>query len=395
MSENRTNVMNVSELSTKIENILLDVCGPPPIPLHAPEFQGNEWKYLKRCLDSSFVSSVGEYVNLFEKELAHFTGSKYAIAVVNGTAAIHIALLLAGVQRNDEVILPALNFVAGANAVTYCGAQPHFVDSCASNLGIDPSALQKWLSVCSFQRKGACINKSTNKPIRALLPMHTFGLPCDMDGLLEVAKKFNLTLIEDAAEALGSQYKGKHVGTFGKAGIISFNGNKIITTGGGGAILTNDRSFAERAKHITTTAKKEHKWEYDHDEVGFNYRMPNINAALGCAQLECIESFIEIKRNLFHSYEIAFEKLEGVKLIGEQLDSKSNYWLHTILLDEENADERNIILEKTNSAGYMTRPVWKLLHKLPHFRHSPRAPLPVAERLEKCLINLPSGAGLL
>ena len=256
------------------------------VPLHEPCFSGNESKYLQECIDSTFVSSVGKFVNRFEKEIADYTRAKYAVAVVNGTAALHVTLLLAGVESGDEVLVPALSFVATANAIRYCGAVPHFVDSEERTLGMDPEALRNYLQSSSEQRDGICVNRNTGCPIRAIIPVHIFGQPCDLDGLLAIASDFNLALIEDAAESLGSTYQGQNTGTFGLLGTLSFNGNKTITTGGGGAILTDDPKLAKRAKHLTTTAKLPHRWEYLHDEVGYNYRMPNLNAALGCAQLE-------------------------------------------------------------------------------------------------------------
>ena len=281
--------MNKEIKSTDFVNQVVDairrVAGTKPVGLHEPTFDGNEWKYLKECLDSSYVSSVGKFVDQFEENLAEYTGAKYAISVVNGTSALHIALKLAGVQPGDEVLVPALTFIATANAVSYCGATPHFVDSEEHTLGIDASKLRSYLNLIVDVEFNQSINKVTGKVIRAIVPMHTFGHPSDLDALLSISNDFNIVLVEDAAESLGSYYKGQHTGTFGLLSATSFNGNKTITTGGGGAILTNDEWLAKRAKHLTTTAKKAHQWEYDHDEIGYNYRMPNINAALGCAQL--------------------------------------------------------------------------------------------------------------
>jgi perosamine synthetase len=366
-----------------------------PAGLHTPVFAGNEWAYLKDCLDSTFVSSVGAYVDRFELELARYTGSGHAVAVVNGTAALHVALILAGVTAGDEVLVPALTFAATANAVSYCGAMPHFVDSNSTTLGIDPDSLDNWLSSIAEVGEGGCINTQTGSIIRAIVPMHTFGHPSDMDGLLAVARKFGLVVVEDAAESLGSFFKGRHTGTFGTLGTLSFNGNKILTTGGGGAILTDDPQLAKRAKFITTTAKRPHKWEYIHDEIGFNYRMPNLNAALGCAQLEQLPGFLQAKRDLHERYQQAFQKIGGVELIGEPDGCISNFWLQAIRLRAVDMQLRDSILEASNAAGFMTRPVWKLMHNLKQFEACPRAPLDVAEKLEKTLINIPSGAGLL
>lgn len=377
-------------LAEQVVAAIRAVVGSGPVVLHEPSFTGNEWLYLKECLDSTFVSSVGKFVDRFEAELAAFTGAKHAVAVVNGTAALHIALKLAGVKANDEVLIPALTFVATANAVTYCGATPHFVDSEARTLGVDAAKLREYLVSHTEQRAGQCINRSTGQVIRALVPMHTFGHPVCLDELLAVAHDFNLALIEDAAESLGSYYHGQHTGTFGRMGTLSFNGNKTITTGGGGAILTNDIELARHAKHLTTTAKLPHAWEYRHDEIGYNYRMPNLNAALGCAQLEQLPMLLAAKRNLFQRYQVAFDPVAGVNLMEEPEQSQSNYWLQTLVLNQECAHQRDALLQATNHAGFMTRPAWILMHELTPFMGCPRAPLPVAERLAASLINLPS-----
>lgn len=382
------------EFPARLVQAIRQVCGTDPVPLHAPTFAGQEWAYVKDCLDSTFVSSVGAYVDRFEDELAGFTGARHAVAVVNGTAALHVALLLAGVQRDDEVLLPALTFVATANAVHYCGATPHFVDSQRETLGMDPSALRDWLKHSSEQRDGVCINKQTGRPIRALLPMHTFGHPCDMAGLMEVAGEFRLTLVEDAAESLGSSYQGQQTGTLGKIGILSFNGNKTITTGGGGALLTNDTALARRAKHLTTTAKQAHRWEFEHDEIGFNYRLPNINAALGCAQLEQLPGFLASKRRLHDKYRDVLAGIPEVSLVSEPVGCHSNYWLQALMLGDQIASQRDEVLAATNSAGLMTRPVWNLMHRQRPYQNCPRAPLPVAEYLAQRLVNIPSSAGL-
>jgi perosamine synthetase len=364
------------------------------IPLHEPCFSGNELKYVQECIESTFVSSVGKFVDRFEKKLAKYTGAKYAVPVVNGTAALHISLLMSGVEPGDEVLVPALSFVATANAVSYCYAKPHFVDIEEHTLGIDPETLRSYLKSNSEQRSGKCINLKTGRTIHALIPVHTFGHPCDLEGLISVAKDFNLVLIEDAAESLGSTYKGQHTGTFGLLGILSFNGNKTITTGGGGAILTDDSDLAKRAKHLTTTSKLAHRWEYRHDEVGYNYRMPNLNAALGCAQLEQLPKFLKSKRRLFERYLEAFSGFSKVQLFAEPKSANSNYWLQTLLLDKTVANQRDEILEDTNNAGLLTRPAWTLLHKHPPYLECPSAELPVAESLESRILNLPSSAGL-
>lgn len=373
---------------------LRGVTGRAAVGLHEPCFAGNEWTYLKECLDSTFVSSVGPFVDRFEAEIAAYTGARYAVAVVNGTAALQVALQLAGVRAGDEVLVPTLTFAATANAVAHCGAIPHFMESEERTLGVDPLALRAYLQRTTERRQGSCMNRATGRMIRALVPMHTFGHPVDLDAILAVAHDFGLTVVEDAAESLGSYYHGRHTGTFGAMGTLSFNGNKTITTGGGGAILTNDRDLAVRAKHLTTTAKLPHPWEFRHDQVGFNYRMPNINAALGCAQLERLPALLDAKRRLHQRYAEALGHLAGVRLVTEPEGCRSNFWLQTLALDAHMAAERDSILAATNSAGIMTRPSWTLMHHLPHFADCPRMDMPVAESLATRLINVPSSAQL-
>jgi perosamine synthetase len=381
-------------LALQVVERIRAVVGPAPVALHEPRFGGNEWAYLKECLDSTFVSSVGKFVDRFERELAEFTGARRAIAVANGTAALHIAMQVAGVSRDDEVLVPALSFVATANAVTYCGAIPHFVDSEERTLGVDPSALREYLRSATEIRADVCVNRETGRTIRALVPMHTFGHPADIDGLLAVARDFRLALVEDAAESLGSTVNGKQTGTFGIFGTFSFNGNKTITTGGGGAIVTDDETLAKRIKHLTTTAKVPHRWNFVHDEVGYNYRMPNLNAALGCAQLEQLPTMITDKRRLYEIYEDAFRDISGVRLFKEPAGSQSNYWLQTLLLDSDSEVQRDDILASTNDAGIMTRPAWTLMHKLPAFEKCPRMQLSIAESLERRIVNIPSSSQL-
>lgn len=383
-----------SILAEQVVAAIRAVVGAGPAALHEPSFCGSEWLYLKECLDSTFVSSVGKFVDRFEADLADFTGAKHAVAVVNGTAALHIALKLAGVKTDDEVLIPALTFVATANAVTYCGAVPHFVDSESRTLGVDAEKLRDYLVSHTEQRAGQCVNRATGRIIRALVPMHTFGHPVDVDGLLSVAHDFNILPVEDAAESLGSYYHGQHTGTFGLLGTLSFNGNKTITTGGGGAILTDDAELARYAKHLTTTAKLPHAWEYHHDEIGYNYRMPNLNAALGCAQLEQLPSMLAAKRELFQRYQSVFASVLGVKLVAEPEQCRSNYWLQTLALDPERADQRGTVLQATNDAGFMTRPAWALIHELRPFKDCPRMDLVGALSLSQRLINIPSSSGL-
>ena len=382
------------KLAEEIMMAIRRVVGSAPVALHEPSFNGNEWKYLKECLDSTFVSSVGKFVDRFESDIAEFTGAKYAVSVVNGTAALHIALKLAGVQPCDEVLVPALTFVATANAVTYCNAIPHFVDSEKRTLGVNVEKLRDYLVHQTEKRNGLSVNRATGRVIRALIPMHTFGHPVDLDGCLALARDFNLVLVEDAAESLGSYYKSQHTGTYGLLGTLSFNGNKTITTGGGGAILTNDESIALHAKHLTTTAKVRHAWEYRHDEIGYNYRLPNLNAALGCAQLEQLPDLLDAKRELFDRYRTEFSVLEGVGLVVEPKHCESNYWLQALLLDPKIAGERDSILAATNAAGFMTRPVWTLVNDLEPFKNCPSMDVGIAQSLSQRLINIPSSASL-
>jgi perosamine synthetase len=379
-----------STLAQQVVEAIQTAVGPGPVMLHEPRFSGNEWSYLKECLDSTFVSSVGKFVDRFEAELAAYTGAKYAVAVVNGTAALQVALRLAGVQANEEVLMPALSFVATAASAMHAGAVPHFVDSEERTLGLDPRALRDYLASVSELRAGQCVNRQTGRVIRALVPMHTFGHPVDIDGLLAVVRDFHLALVEDAAESLGSTVHGRHTGTFGLLGTLSFNGNKTVTTGGGGAILTNDPVLAKGAKHLTTTAKVPHRWAFVHDDVGYNYRMPNLNAALGCAQLEQLPGFLAAKRRLFGRYNAAFAQVPQVHVVKEPEGCHSNYWLQTLMLDASAAGERDAVLAATNDAGLMTRPTWTLMHRLEPYRGCPRMALPCAESLEQRLINVPS-----
>ncbi len=365
-----------------------------PIELHEPFFNGNEWKYVKDCLDSGWVSSAGKYVDIFELKLAEYTGVKRAFAVVNGTAALHISLKMAGVEMNDEVLVPDLTFVATPNAVTYCGAVPHFVDSDEKTLGVDPVKLERELAEICDMSSGECRNKKTGRRIRALIGMHTFGHPVNVEAISEIADRFKLTFIEDAAESLGSFYKGKHTGSWGKFSVLSFNGNKILTTGGGGAILTNDESLGKLAKHIATTAKVPHLWAFNHDQIGFNYRMPNINAALGLAQLEELPGFLEKKRELAMRYKKAFEPIPEIRFFDEPPHAKSNFWLNAIVLNETYETERDSLLKLLNEQGIKARPVWTLMHKLPMYEKCPRMDVSTAESLEARIINIPSSVFL-
>ena len=357
------------------------------IPLHAPIFIGNEKKYLNECIDSTFVSSVGKFVNQFENEMAKFTGAKHTIATSNGTAALHIALLMAGVKQNDEVITQPLTFIATVNALSYIGATPVFVDVDKDTLGLSPEKLEHFLIHNTEMVNGNCVNKKTKKKIKAVVPMHTFGFSARIDEIILVCNRFNIVTVEDAAESLGSYYKGQHTGTFGLLGTFSFNGNKTITTGGGGMLVTNDDEIARKAKHITTTAKIPHPWDYEHDMIGYNYRLPNINAALGCAQMEKLPFILEKKRILSDKYETFF-KDKSIQYISGPTESASNYWLNAILL--ENLDERNRFLKETNENGVMTRPIWKLMNSLTMFKNAQTGNLDNAIYFEERVINIPS-----
>ena len=357
------------------------------IPLHAPAFKGQESGYVQETIESTFVSSVGAFVDRFEKGAAAYTGAARAVATVNGTAALHAALLLAGVQRDELVITQALTFVATCNAIAYCGAQPVFVDVDQHTLGMSPTALECWLQAhARLDADGNCRSKDGDRRIAACLPMHTFGHPADLDGLVRVCEQWNLPLVEDAAESLGSLYRGKHTGSFGLLGTLSFNGNKIITTGGGGMILTNE-ALGARAKHLTTTAKRPHPFEYVHDEVGFNYRLPNLNAALGCAQLEQLEHFIASKRELASRYAA---HLEGSELIfvREPEHCRSNYWLNAVICPSR--ERRDLLLQASNAANVMTRPIWQLMCDLPAYAHCSHDRLEQSRWLADRIVNLPS-----
>jgi len=363
---------------------------PDPVGLHEPEFSGNEWKYVKECLDTGWVSSVGSYVDRFEKDLATYTGAKYAVAVMNGTAALQVCLRLVGVKTDDEVLVPALTFVATGNAITHAGAIPHFIDSEPDFLSIDANKLKNYLEKNTDNSTGECINKLTRRRIKAIICVHILGLPGHIDSLIEITKKYKLELIEDAAESLGSFYKDKHTGTFGKVSALSFNGNKIITTGGGGAVLTDDEHLGKFAKHLTTTAKKPHPWEFFHDELGYNYRMPNINAALGCAQLERINNKLESKRKLMEHYKKVFSGTQGLRLINESEHSKSNCWLNAICFNDMEIPQRDEFLNSVNALGIQVRPLWDPLTELPIFKNTPRMNLDQTEDLVKRIVCLPS-----
>jgi perosamine synthetase len=379
----------------QIVNKIRDLYKEPSefIPLHTPVFVGNEKKYLNECIDSTFVSSVGKFVDRFEEMIAEFTGAKKAVVCVNGTNALQLALQLVGVAREDEVITQSLTFIATANAISYCGAVPVFIDVDMDTMGLSPNAVEKWLNNNAILKDGICYNKTTERRIRACVPMHTFGHPVKLDELIDICNKYKIELVEDAAESLGSYYKDKHTGTFSKVGILSFNGNKTITTGGGGMLLFNDEELAVRAKHITTQAKIPHQWEFAHDEIGYNFRMPNLNAALGCAQMENIEQIIKNKRQTAKVYNDFFKKLnisthKHLNFFHEPSNCKSNYWLNAVILP--NKEERDSFLEYTNQNAVMTRPIWKLMNSLPMFKDCQTDELTNSIWFEERVVNIPS-----
>lgn len=374
----------------EILDLIRSVFKKDKIPLHEPKFIGNEKTYLNECIDTGFVSSVGKFVDKFETEFAKIVGSKYAVATVNGTAALHIALKISGVKSGDLVLTQPLTFIATCNAISYLGAEPVFIDVDRDDLGLSPAALGRFLKENCEVKNGICLEKLSGKVVRACVPMHTFGLPCKIDKIKEICDAWHIALIEDAAESLGSYYKGGHAGIFGKLGAFSFNGNKIVTSGGGGAIVTNDENLAKYAKHITTTAKIPHLYEYCHDEIGYNYRMPNINAALLVAQLENLELFLDSKRRLAAIYREFFAKFSNVKFIDEPQNTKANFWLNAVLF--EDTQKRDRFLKLSNESGVFTRPIWRLMSELDMFKNCRRDGLENAKFLSERVVNLPSSA---
>jgi len=361
------------------------------VMLHAPTFAGNEKKYLGECIDSTYVSSVGPFVDRFERDMEAYTGAARAVVCVNGTNALHMAMLLVGVERDDEVLTQALTFIATCNAISYIGAHPVFVDVDLDTMGLSPAALERWLEANAWRRAdGQCINRNTRRRIKACVPMHTFGHPVRIDEIAGICERWGIELVEDAAESIGSLYRGRHTGTFGRVGAMSFNGNKTITTGGGGMLLFRDEALGRFAKHLTTQAKVPHRWEFVHDHIGYNYRMPNINAALGCAQLECIDKFIESKRATAAAYADYFsDGHDGIKFMTEPDGTRSNYWLNAVMLPDRDARDR--FLEFTNDHGVMTRPVWELMTRLPMFSGAQSDGLENTTFLADRIVNIPSG----
>lgn len=373
----------------KITDFIHDLYGAKDfVPLAVPVFIGNEKKYLNECIDTTFVSSVGKFVDRFEEDTAKYTGAKRAVVCVSGTNALHMSLMLAGVERDDEVLTQALTFIATCNALSYIGAHPVFIDVDRDTMGLSPVAVREWLAKNSEQKNGECYNKRTGRKVKACVPMHTFGHPVHLDELVEVLKEYNIELVEDAAESIGSLYKGKHTGTFGKIGALSFNGNKTITTGGGGMMLFNNEELGAYAKHITTQAKIPHRWEFKHDHIGYNYRMPNINAALGCAQLEHIEEFVASKRETAKAYEEFFKDVPEIEFFVDTPDTRSNYWLNVVILKDKEAQQD--FLEYTNDNGVMTRPIWELMNRLPMFEHCENDGLKNTIWFADRVVNIPS-----
>ncbi len=361
-------------------------------PLAVPVFVGNEKKYLEECIDTTFVSSVGKFVDRFEEEMARYTGCRRAVVCVSGTNALHMALMLSGVERNDEVLTQALTFIATCNALFYIGAHPVFIDVDKSTMGLSPDAMKEWLFKNAELKNGQCYNKNTGCRVKACVPMHTFGHPVRIEEIAQICEEYHIELIEDAAESIGSLYKGKHTGTFGKVGAISFNGNKTITTGGGGMMLFNDEELAAYAKHITTQAKIPHRWEFRHDHVGYNYRMPNINAALGCAQLENLDKYVASKREIASEYAGFFKNIDEIDFFTEPEDCFSNYWLNVVILKDKDAQLE--FLQQTNDNGVMTRPIWELMNRLPMFENCENDGLKNTIWFADRVVNIPSSVRL-
>ena len=380
--------LDVQAVLIAVDEVLLSATRP--VALHEPRFGERERELVLDCIDTNWVSSAGKYVTQFEQMVAAATGARHAVAIVNGTAALHAALLLEGVQANDEVILPAITFVATANAVSHAGAIPHFVDSTWETLGLDPFLLDAYLEQISVRRNGETLNKQTGRRLSAIVPVHIFGHPVDMLPLNAIAEKYGLVVVEDATESLGSTWNGRACGTFGHSSVLSFNGNKIITTGGGGMILTDDDEHAQRARHFTSTAKKSHAWSFDHDEVAYNYRLPNINAALGCAQMERLQEMVQAKRELAEQYLKGFDKFPHASIYREPVGARSNYWLNTLILNRETSSGRDRLLSALHANGVYARPLWTPMHMLPMYLNCPRSEVPVAEDMYARCINLPS-----
>ena len=376
----------------KTIKFIKDLYGSDNVPLSVPKFAGNEKKYLNECIDTTFVSSVGQFVDRFEKDMEAYTGAKRAVVCVSGTNALHMAMMLAGVERDDEVLTQALTFIATCNAISYIGAHPVFIDVDRSTMGLSPDAVKQWLSKNAEIRNGECYDKQTGRRVKACVPMHTFGHPVRIEELAGICSEWHIELVEDAAESIGSKYKGTHTGLFGKVGALSFNGNKTITTGGGGMLLFMDEELGALAKHLTTQAKIPHRWEFKHDHIGYNYRMPNINAALGCSQLENLDKFIADKRNTESAYEEFFRNVDGMDFFTEPENSFSNYWLNAVILPDH--DKQLEFLQETNDNGVMTRPIWELMNRLPMFEKCQHDSLENTVWFADRVVNIPSSVRL-
>lgn len=389
----RSSVEDINDIIAAVEQVIGDA--ERPALLHAPSLAGNCGRYTAECVDTAWVSTAGAFVTRFEQMLCDITGAKHAVAIVNGTCALHLALTAIGVSPGDEVLCPTLSFVATANAIRHCHATPHFIDSDNQTMGLCPAALADRLgAIADQQADGTLVNRETGNRIAAVVPMHVFGHPCKIDAVTDLAKRYNLPVVEDAAESLGSTYRGKHTGTFGLAGVFSFNGNKIVTCGGGGAIVTDDDGLAARLKHLSTTAKQPHPWEYVHDQVGYNYRLPNLNAALGCGQLEYFDALLNAKQTIADRYQQAFNSVDGVRCMAQPQGASSNHWLSAIVLGDGRITQRDAVLQGLADQKIQARPVWRPLHQLPIYQQAPRGPLEAAESLGKRVINLPSSAHL-
>ena len=376
----------------KIVDYIKDLYGQDFVPLSVPQFIGNEKKYLNECIDSTFVSSVGKFVDRFEDDMAAYTGAKRAVVCVSGTNALHMALMLAGVERDDEVLTQALTFIATCNAISYIGAHPVFIDVDKQTMGLSPDAVKAWLAAHAEVKDGQCYNKHTGHRVKACVPMHTFGHPVRIEELAAICAEWHLELVEDAAESIGSKYKGKHTGLFGKVGVLSFNGNKTITTGGGGMLLFNDEELGAQAKHLTTQAKVPHRWEFRHDHIGYNYRMPNINAALGCAQLEHLDEYVADKRATAAAYAEYFKQVDDILFFTEPENCFSNYWLNAVILKDH--ETQQAFLQYTNDHGVMTRPIWELMSRLSMFEHCQHDELENTIFFADRVVNIPSSVRL-
>lgn len=373
---------------SEIVNFIKNLYGAQNVPLSVPKFIGNEKKYLEECINTTFVSSVGQFVDRFEKDMAAYTGAKRAVVCVSGTNALHMAMMLAGVEREDEVLTQALTFIATCNAISYIGAHPVFIDVDKSTMGLSPDAVKEWLNKFAIIKDGQCYDSKTGRRVKACVPMHTFGHPVRIEELAAICAEYHIDLVEDAAESIGSKYKGVHTGLFGKVGALSFNGNKTITTGGGGMLLFMNEELGALAKHLTTQAKVPHRWEFKHDHIGYNYRMPNINAALGCAQLEHLDEFIADKRETAKAYAEYFKNVDGIEFFNEPENCFSNYWLNVVILPDH--DKQLEFLQETNDNGVMTRPIWELMTRLPMFEHCQHDELKNTIWFADRVVNIPS-----